>query len=178
MPQKACGQKNSKIFKNGILDFLKDHTTDYRMNIKLKREAREDRVKISATKYHEKCVNMKHFIVLLMPLLFTAGLAQPGVFIEADSDTVMKVKYSGASANDLTHPAFAVEGKALKVTAETSIALSIFDAHGRRKTDLGNYRAKEGVFSKTISMPTLTSGVYFVLMTANSERRYRQFRVL
>lgn len=54
---------------------------------------------------------MKHFIALLMLLFFTTGLAQPGVLIEADSDTVMKVKYLGASANDLTIRLWLLKGR-------------------------------------------------------------------
>lgn len=62
-------------------------------------------------------------------------------------------------------------------SAEANIMLSLFDAHGKRKVDFGNYRAKAGAFSTIVPIPTLTSGVYFMRVTVGSERLYRQFRI-
>lgn len=57
---------------------------------------------------------MRKFILLATALLPAFALAAPGVDIEANSDTVMKVIYSGSSPNT-SHPSVLVKGKKLGV---------------------------------------------------------------
>lgn len=63
---------------------------------------------------------MVNIIPLLVFALFTIGSTDPGVFIEAENDTVIKIKYSGTSPNNLTHPALAIEGKAMSFIAKSN----------------------------------------------------------
>lgn len=60
---------------------------------------------------------LHHQISILMISLISESLATPGVIMEATNDTVLKVKYTGGSANSVTHPAVSVEGRALGIKA-------------------------------------------------------------